>query len=164
MSTVTESDSFLPKSSFRPRSLLVAQLKRGLHPREFALAIALGATLGVMPLVWGTSFLCVFFASRLHLNQGVVQVTNYLVYPLQIALFVPFLILGDQFFATTLLPLNTSQLLVQISTEPSIFFTQFWQANVQALAIWLLSAPLFGGCLYYLTHLFLKRFRLASDR
>ena len=146
----------MPKLSLRLRALIVDQLQQGLHPRELALAIALGGTVGVMPLIWGTSILCIFLAGCFRLNQAVVQLANFLAYPLQIILFIPLLVLGDKFFSTTLLPSNSSQLLDQMATAPGLFFRQFWQANLQALSVWLISTPLLLAVFFCLAYLILK--------
>jgi hypothetical protein len=59
---------------------------------------------GSLRLIWGTSLICIGCASWLKLNQVVVQLANYLMYPLQIALFIPWLLLCDRLFASQLLP------------------------------------------------------------
>ena len=57
-----------------------------LSPKKLALTIALG----VVPLLWGASILCVVGAWALRLNQVCLQVVNYLAWPLQLALLIPF--------------------------------------------------------------------------
>lgn len=70
----------------------------GLAPREMAFTLCLGGALGVMPLIWGTTVLCALLAARFRLNQAAMQAINYLCYPLQLALFIPFCRLGEQLF------------------------------------------------------------------
>lgn len=140
MFTATVSDKMSEK--IRIKALLTSQLQQGLSPHQLSLAFALGVTIGTMPLIWGSSLLCIFLAGAFRLNQAVVQCANYLVYPLQILLFVPYLAGGDSLFATALLPADSSALLESIRTQPGLFFRNFPQANIQALAVWLISAPL----------------------
>lgn len=146
MFTATVSDKMGRK--MRLKALLTSQLKQGLSPHQLSLAFALGVTIGIMPLVWGTSLLCIFLAGAFRLNQAVVQCANYLVYPLQILLFIPYLAGGDYLFATALLPADNSALLESIRTQPELFFRNFPQANIQALAVWLISAPLVAALFY----------------
>lgn len=47
-----------------------------------------------MPLLWGTSLLCILLAHLLKLNQVALQSVNYLLYPIQLALLAPFFKLG----------------------------------------------------------------------
>ncbi len=54
--------------------------------------------MGVMPLLWGTTLLCVITARILRLNQVVLQAVNYLCYPLQIVLLLPFCKMGIWLF------------------------------------------------------------------
>ncbi len=70
-------------------------LSQGLSAHQLALAVAVGLTIGVLPTIWGSSLICVLISWRLGLNQLAVQTINYLVYPLQLALFVPFAIWGQ---------------------------------------------------------------------
>ena len=124
------------------RRQLSEQLKQGLGPRDLALALALGATVGLMPLVWGTSLLCIVLAACLRLNQVVVQVANYLVYPLQIVLFLPVLFWAQQLFGSFLMPDDVGGLVDLIKHAPGQFLLQFWQVNLQALLVWLILSPL----------------------
>jgi uncharacterized protein (DUF2062 family) len=66
----------------------------GLTPQKLALTLCVGCALGTMPLLWGTSLLCILLAHLLRLNQVALQSVNYLLYPLQLALLVPFFKLG----------------------------------------------------------------------
>ncbi|WP_321372407.1 DUF2062 domain-containing protein [uncultured Desulfuromusa sp.] len=140
------------------RELFYEQLQQGCCPRDLALAFALGATLGIMPLVWGTSLICIIIASCLRINQVVIQGANYLMYPLQIILFFPYLIWGERLFATHLLPANHTQLLEQIRSMPFVFLGQFWQSNVQGLVVWLILSPAIFALLFGGVVLLLKKF------
>ncbi|HBA88130.1 MAG TPA: DUF2062 domain-containing protein [Geobacter sp.] len=77
------------------KSRSVALMQSGLSPRELSLTLCLGTAVGVMPLVWGTTVLCVALAAKLKLNQAAMLALNYLCYPLQLALFLPFCRLGE---------------------------------------------------------------------
>ncbi len=65
-------------------------LRQGITPEKIALSIALGLTLGVAPVLGSTSILCLLAAFVLGLNLPAIQLVNYLVYPLQLALLAPF--------------------------------------------------------------------------
>lgn len=135
----------------RLRELLVQQLRQGLAPRRLALALALGATIGVLPTVWGTSLLCLVCARVLRLNQLLVQSANLLVYPLQILLFAPYLKLGDLLFSGQHLPDSLDNLWQGLQQAPLQVLAEYWQANLQAIGIWLFSVPLLLGICFFLT-------------
>ncbi|MBJ6724461.1 DUF2062 domain-containing protein [Geomonas sp. Red875] len=73
-------------------------LSQGLAPEPLALTISIGAAVGTLPLLWGTTLLCVLLASRLRLNQAALQAVNYLLYPVQLALLVPLYRMGAGLF------------------------------------------------------------------
>ena len=111
-----------------------------LSPKKLALTIALGVTLGAIPLLWGASILCVVGAWALRLNQVCLQVVNYLAWPLQLALLIPFYRLGERLLSGWHLRLpETGALHVLARLGP---------ATVKALAAWLLVAPLSTLLLY----------------
>ena len=137
-------------SRLRLRRLLAEQLQQGLSPHQLALALALGGTLGCMPLLWGTSLLCVLLALRLRLNLALVQLINYLFYPLQILLFIPYLKGGRSLFGADRLPDDLQQFAVLVKSDPLLLFGQFWIANLQGLVLWLVTAPFWFGGIYLL--------------
>ena len=73
-------------------------MSTGLTPRKLALTLCIGAALGIMPLVWGTTLICILLAHLLGLNQVALQSVNYLLYPVQLALLAPFFKLGAWLF------------------------------------------------------------------
>lgn len=84
--------------SFRQRLLppVLAQLKQGTAPEKLALAIAVGVSVGSIPLLGAATPLCLLLGVLLRLNHPVVQAANYAVYPLQVGLFLPLLYMGGR--------------------------------------------------------------------
>jgi hypothetical protein len=66
-----------------------------------ALCVVLGFVLGVFPVLVCPTLLCALAALALRLNLPAIQAVNYLVYPLQLALVIPFVRLGDLLFQRT---------------------------------------------------------------
>ncbi len=85
-------------------------LRQGVTPEKIALSVALGAALGVFPAVGWTTALCALAAIILRLNLPTIQIVNYLVYPAQIALLVPFFRLGEKLFRAPHLPVSVPQI------------------------------------------------------
>lgn len=77
---------------------LAGWLKEGISTETLALSIALGFVLGVCPLFGVPTVLCGVAAVVLRLNFPALQVVNYLVYPLQIAMVLPFARFGERLF------------------------------------------------------------------
>lgn len=117
--------------------------------RRLAVALALGATLGLAPLLWGTTLLCLLAALLFRLPPAAVQLTNYAVYPLQIVLFVPFLTSGQVLLAPRRLDV-LAQFRQTLERDPMQCFTMFWQVNLRGLLVWLALAPLLMWGVYRL--------------
>ncbi|HMP88645.1 MAG TPA: DUF2062 domain-containing protein [Kiritimatiellia bacterium] len=100
---------------------LVSQLIQGATPEKLAQSLAWGGVLGIFPILGTTMLLCGLIAIRFKLNHIAIQTVNWLVYPLQILLIIPFLRLGNIIFAREQFPLS----LVEISNA---FATDFWSA------------------------------------
>ena len=133
------------------RDLLHRLLLRGHSRRRLAWALALGVTLGVAPLVWGTTLLCLLLAVALRLPIVAVQAANYAVYPLQIALLFPFLTVGQYLLAPGQ-PEVLPRLRETLAVDPLLCARLFWQVNLRGLVVWLVVAPLLVWSEYRLAH------------
>ena len=123
--------------------------RQGLTPPQLALTIALGAAVGILPLVWGATPLCALLAFRLRLNQFAIQAVNYLLYPLQIALFIPFYTLGSAIFPWGP-AFSVESLLAGWQQDLRGNLLLVLIATLKALGAWLLMAPFLAGGLYLL--------------
>lgn len=83
---------------FWRRSIAVAAPRFAfrMSPEDWALSLALGFVLGVFPAPALPTVLCGVAALALRLNPSALQAVNYLVSPLQLALFTPLARLGDR--------------------------------------------------------------------
>lgn len=130
-----------PRRKLRCRQLvntLRGELIGGLTPAAMVRALTVGALIGCMPLIWGTSLLCLFIAPLLRLNPLGVQVGNFAAWPLQIILAYPYLMLGSAWFGTV--PASTG-------AGPTGLLATLAEANGVAIGAWALTAPLLlMGC------------------
>lgn len=122
---------------------------QGTTPQQLALTIALGVAVGIVPCVWGATPLCALLALRLRLNQIAIQAVNYLVYPLQIALFLPFCALGAAIFPWGP-ALSPTSLRAGWQPELSGNLLLILVTTLKALGAWLLLAPFLAALLYFL--------------
>ena len=67
---------------------LLALLRQGVSPRELALCLALGTTIGLIPVLGVSTLLCALAALMLRLNMPAIQLVNYLLSPLQLILII----------------------------------------------------------------------------
>lgn len=89
---------------------LVAQLKQGATPEKLAQSVAWGSMIGVFPILGTTTMLCGLTGIALRLNHITVQTVNWLIYPLQLLLIIPFLQLGNIVFGIDQFPLSLSEI------------------------------------------------------
>jgi hypothetical protein len=142
MSTTTASE---PRRRFpwgKPVALARALAKQGIDPGRLALALALGATFGTAPCLWGSTLACALVAARFGLNQGAIQLANYLALPVQLALFIPFVRLGRTLFAPSARALDIETLHAAFRQDAFAAAHSLGLANLQAIGAWALLAPL----------------------
>ena len=116
-------------------------LRSGVTPEKIALSIAIGAALGVFPVLGSTMLLCTLAAWILRLNLVAIQTVNYLVYPLQFALLIPFLRLGEAIYRAPRLPLTTAQIVEMVHAGAWHATQLLWRSTLYAITAWLIVAP-----------------------
>jgi hypothetical protein len=71
-------------------------LRQGVTPGRLAASVAVGLVVSVFPVVGTTTALCAAIALACRLNLVAIQAANYAAFPLQLALFVPLVRLGER--------------------------------------------------------------------
>jgi uncharacterized protein (DUF2062 family) len=123
-------------------------LKQGVTPEKLALSIALGAALGIVPALGWTTVLCALIAMIWRLNLPAIQTVNYFMYPLQIALILPFFRLGEKLFRAPHLPISVSQIYRMIHANLWNAIKFLWSTTWHALVVWAIVAPFLIALVY----------------
>ena len=132
---------FLYKRTVEP---VVALIKQGMSPEKISLGMAWGIVLGIFPVLGFTTILCGLAALIFRLNLPAIQLVNFLVYPLQLVLLIPFFHLGDLLFQVEPLPLSAQELLTLLQADVWGTIRAFWNTTLRAIVAWLLvSLPIF---------------------
>lgn len=154
-------DGFFRQRVARP---IVEMLRQGVTPEKMALSMALGVALGVFPVLGTTTALCALVAFIWRLNLPAIQIVNYFVYPLQIALLIPFFRAGEKLFAAPHLPLSVPQIVaaVHISFWGATRF--LWTTIWHAAAAWCLIAPVLMVLAYAILVALLRRIARRQAR
>ena len=134
---------------FRIGEIIRKSLTQGISPRKLAISVALGIIIGIIPVVWGSTLICVILAFLLRLNQPCIQAANFLVYPLQIALFVPFHHLGAKIFPWGP-SLSIETLLKGFRQDFAGNIALILLAALKAVAAWILTATPLAVLLYFI--------------
>ena len=119
---------------------LLRQLTQGVSPGALSLALALGLTLGSLPVLGATTLLCAAAAAALKLNQPAIQVANYVAYPAQLALYLPFFQAGAWLFGEPPVPLTPAQVRAQLEADLLGTVRLYAGANARAVVAWALVA------------------------
>lgn len=125
-------------------------IKDGISIERLSVSLALGVTVGLIPLYGVTTILIGAVALSLRLNLIAMQIAHYIVHPIQIALLIPFLKAGDSMVKGSEVSFSLQQYIQLFRTDFWGAIQELWLINLSAIAIWLIiSIPLFLG-LYYL--------------
>ncbi|TGK03802.1 DUF2062 domain-containing protein [Leptospira semungkisensis] len=139
----SETENNKTKSSFlgKAKDRILVELKTGTSPEKIALSLALGAAIGVFPIIGSTMALCALLGFLLRLNPVSIQIANYAAYPFQVFLIIPFLKLGssilkkeiDLGWAYRLAEGDTSQLIDGLSRSAG-YAVLGWTSTVPIVA------------------------------
>jgi uncharacterized protein (DUF2062 family) len=137
-------------------------LKQGVSPEKIALTVALGISIGVIPVIGSTTMLCTLAAVTLRLNLPGILVVNGAVYPLQLMLLVPFLRAGAWIFRVDGPKLSIGQIFHLIRTDAWHAIATLWVATMHALVAWLIVGCAASSIAYLVLSTILRRFWVVS--
>lgn len=129
--------------------LSVALLSEGMTPHKIALTLALGVMLGATPVLGTTTILCAAAAVILRLNLPLIQAVNFLAYPLQLLLLIPFMQAGQWLFREPPLPFTRVELLQLLHSGFRHALEQLWLYSLHGAVAWLVLGGA-GAVIIYL--------------
>ena len=146
---------FEPSVNVRPsrwqrfvREPILAQLRQGITPEKISLTLAVGLALAVFPLLGSTTLLCFLAAWWLRLNQPVIQLVNWMAYPLQLLCLPGFVRFGEFLAQARRVPFSIAQMVTEFRASPGKFFHDFGLTGLHGIMGWLVLAPGLGIILY----------------
>lgn len=150
--TQTLDDEPRPPARRSLRARLARPLRELLHqghtPEKIALSVALGITIGLFPIFGTTTILCLVVAVALRLNHPAIQLTNQLMYPLQLPLIVVFIRLGESMLGAAPIPFSATLMVAELRANPSGLFERFGTAGLHGILGWAAVAPVTIGLAY----------------
>ena len=118
------------------------QLWQGVTPAKLALSLALGVVISAMPVLGITTLFALALSVLLRLNHVAVVAANYLAYPLQILLFIPFFQAGAWLTGGPPVPFSIDQIQAELTVGIWPTVVRYADANARAMVAWLIVAPL----------------------
>lgn len=135
-------------------------IKQGISIERLSISLALGITIGLIPVYGVTTLLVAAIALSLRLNMAVMQVAHYIVHPLQLALLIPFLRLGTLLIKSSDLSLTVQQYIHLFKTDFWSAMHQLWLLNLSAIGIWLVISVPLSITLYFGISYLIRRYAL----
>jgi len=123
-------------------------MTQGATPQGLALTLALGFVIGTIPLLGWTTLLCFLAGLLFSLNQPLIQILNYLFYPLQILLMPVFLSWGQTLYNEPQIEFDLQKLMQEFKADWMLFFIHYTKAGLHAVTVWALVSPLVGFFIY----------------
>jgi uncharacterized protein (DUF2062 family) len=125
-------------------------LRQGISPEKIALTVALGAVIGVIPVLGATTLLCAGLAFVLRLNPAAIQVVNGVVYPLQLIFLIPFYRLGAWVFGADASEITLGGVKALIGAGALAAIRALWVVTMHALVVWAGVGAAVGAVIYAL--------------
>ena len=104
----------------------------------------------MFPILGCTTLLCALAAFSLKLNQPVIQLVNWLVYPLQFMLLLGFVRIGEWLMRAPPVPFSIPELLRKFQESPGKFMQEFGMTGVHGIVAWFVIAPFAIALIYFL--------------
>ncbi len=145
----------------KTQALFRTYLTQGLTPHKISLAVAIGVSMAIIPFLGVNTALLALIAFSLRLNLALIQSVNLVLWPLQIALFIPFVKLGTFIFKNNYIPLSFEQFYLMCKTDFLKTLLYSWRTIVQALGAWIIVVTPVAVILYFILTNLLKRMRIA---
>ncbi|GAB4342708.1 MAG: hypothetical protein OHK0038_22660 [Flammeovirgaceae bacterium] len=127
----------------------MALLKQGVTPHKLALTLALGTVLGNFPVFGMTTFLCTAVAFALKLNLPAIHLVNYLMYPIQLSLVIPFVQIGSWIIGSKEPTITLAEVQSILDKDWTTAAALLWKIIVQAIIGWLVVAPFMTFVFYF---------------
>lgn len=121
---------------------IIDLLRQGITPEKIAQSLAFGIVLGVFPVLGSTTILCALAAIIFRLNLPAIQLVNYFVYPLQLALLIPFIRFGEILFRSPHVSLSLPFIFRMIRENAWHTTKTYWTSGWHAMIAWCLVGPL----------------------
>jgi len=117
-------------------------LRQGLTPEKLALSLAFGLAAGIFPVLGTTTLLAFVIGVVLGLNHPSMQLANWLAYPLQLALIVPFVRLGEWIAGAPRQSFAVPAVVDRFAADPFGALAAFGLTGAHGVLGWITVVPL----------------------
>lgn len=143
---------------------LIDLLKQGVTVEKMSWSLSFGIVICCFPILGTTSVLCFIAAVIFRLNHIAIQIANYVAYPLQFALLIPFLHFGNKIFGYPKANLNLSEMMTEFQIDPWLFLESYAGLAGRAVVAWGFVAPLALILFYFIVKPFVSMLLRLKSR
>lgn len=138
------------KALFRRKIVvpLLILLRQGVTPGGLALCVAIGITVGLVPILGISTILCAAIALAFRLNLAAMQIVQGLMAPVQLVLIIPFVRLGEWIMRAGKQPLSIETGMALLKHGVLDAVAALRGAILHAGVAWILVAPIAVFLLY----------------
>ncbi len=145
------------------KTKIVDLLRQGTSPNQISLTIVLGMALGTIPILGTTTLFCAVAASALRLNLPLMLLVNYIIYPVQLLIYIPLMLLGASLLDASLKSLTISAVYTMLRSDLLGTIQRLFWANLGAVLIWgVVSLPL-GFVFYAMSQRLMRNFHKTIE-
>lgn len=141
------SENFLKRKLVTP---LLNYLKQGISPEKLALAVVLGMSIATIPVFGSSTILCLTAVYIFKLNLPAILLVNNFAYPLQFALYIPFMKMGDRLFNSSFFQFTISEVFEMFKNNIWNAILSLWWATMHALVAWMIIIVPLSFILYFI--------------
>jgi uncharacterized protein (DUF2062 family) len=153
-------------SKYKPLISLVDTIKdlvfTGNSPHKLSLAVTLGLLFGVFPFLGVTTILLAIISLVFRLNMVVIQISNYVAYPVQLLLYLPFLKAGK--YLGNMHEITVSNVFSIMKDNWVDGIGRLWQIHLWAIFAWFLISVPTGYLLYLFLKSWIKRLKPKIEK
>ena len=128
---------------------VLALLTQGVTPDRIALTLAVGTACSLLPFLGFTWLMNLGVGLALRLNQPILQTLNQVLGPLQIALILVYVRVGERIWGASEMPLSVGLIVKSFKDDTWGFLQRFGWTGVHAATAWALSVPLIVAGMYF---------------
>jgi uncharacterized protein (DUF2062 family) len=121
---------------------VMALLQQGLTPEGISLSLAFGVAAGLFPVIGATTFMGLAMGVVLRLNQPALQLANWLAYPLQLAMIIPLVRLGEWLSGAPPVSFSVIQVVADTTSDPLGAVERFGMTGLHGILGWVAVAPI----------------------
>lgn len=134
---------------------------QGLKPQELALCVALGAGIGIFPVIGIATPLLTAISLFKRLNFSAIQLVSYLVAPLQLLLIIPFIRLGEKIMQTPKQEITLTAMISILDRGIMPAIITLRDTMVHAAVAWLIVGPI---SIYFLFKIITPFFEMINSK